>query len=230
VIVLDLNLGDDNGATLMQLLSIAHPHVPILIYTGRELDDAAVADLCEEGAYDCLRKGTMEELLEAVGAAVEAGPGQPHVDSPESDEPHHGVPGSGIESVLIVEDDVEFGDMLRSFLESHPFCVTRVTDGAEALRHIESVDFDLIFCDIVLPHLSGEQLYQAVERTKPHLCQRFIFMTGHEADPKSDAFIRRVRGLMLWKPFHLADLLTAAQIIRRRTLLKRVVAATAMSS
>jgi hypothetical protein len=68
----------------------------------------------------------------------------------------------------------------------------------------------------VLPTLSGDQFYQAVERIKPHLCNRFIFMTGHEADPRSDGFIRRVRGFMLWKPFHLADVLTATQIIRRR--------------
>jgi hypothetical protein len=56
-----------------------------------------------------------------------------------------------------------------------------------------------------------------VEQRKPELCKRFIFMTGHHADPRSDIFIRRVRGLMLWKPFSLADLLTATQIVRRHT-------------
>jgi hypothetical protein len=109
-------------------------------------------------------------------------------------------------------------------------CQTPQNEDIVYVKDIRSAPDSSPAGKLELPHLSGEQLYQAVERTKPHLCQRFIFMTGHEADPKSDAFIRRVRGLMLWKPFHLADLLTAAQIIRRRTLLKRVAAATAMSS
>jgi DNA-binding NarL/FixJ family response regulator len=73
-------------------------------------------------------------------------------------------------------------------------------------------DFDIILCDMVMPSLPGEQFYLAVERTKPHLCKRFIFMTDHQADPKTEAFIRPVRGLMLWKPFRLADLLTAIAI------------------
>jgi DNA-binding response OmpR family regulator len=120
---------------------------------------------------------------------------------------------SGIESVLIVEDDVEFGDTLRDFLESHPYCVTRVSDGAEGLRQVTAVDFDIILCDMVMPSLSGEELYHAVHKIKPQLCNRFIFMTGHNADPKTDKFARRIGALMLWKPFHLADLLTAVQTI-----------------
>jgi DNA-binding response OmpR family regulator len=216
IIVLDLNLGDESGLTLMKLLAVAHPQVPILIYTGMELDDEAVLNLRHEGAYECLRKGTMEELLNAVGAAIEAIPAEKEGAPKETDEPSEGTNESGIESVLVVEDDVAFGDVIRTFLESHPFCVTRVTDGAEALRHILAVDFDLILCDMVLPTLPGDQLYRSVQGIKPHLCSRFVFMTGHQADPKSDEFIRKVRGLMLWKPFHLADLLAAAQIIRRK--------------
>jgi len=51
------------------------------------------------------------------------------------------------------------------------------------------------------------------------LCKRFIFMTGHKADPKWDSFIRGVRGLILWKPFQMHELLTAMRTIFRRSRL-----------
>jgi CheY-like chemotaxis protein len=113
--------------------------------------------------------------------------------------------------VLLLEDDVEFGEMLSVFLESHSFSVVRVTNGADGLRQIMANNFDIILCDMVMPNLPGDMFYLAVQRTKPHLCKRFIFMTGHQADPKWDGFIRKVCGIMLWKPFQLADLLTTIQ-------------------
>jgi DNA-binding response OmpR family regulator len=133
---------------------------------------------------------------------------------PEAEgEPHE----PSAESVLVLEDDIVFGDSLLLFLEAQGFAVTRVTDGAEGLRQLMATDFDYIICDMVMPNMPGEQFYHAVEQRKPELCKRFIFMTGHQADPRSDIFIRRVRGLMLWKPFPMGDLLTATQIVRRRS-------------
>jgi DNA-binding NarL/FixJ family response regulator len=87
--------------------------------------------------------------------------------------------------------------------------VIRVPSGVEGLKHIMAVDFHVILCDLVMPNLPGDMFYLAVERIKPQLCKRFIFMTGHGADPKWDAFIRKVRGLVLFKPFPLHDLLAA---------------------
>jgi DNA-binding NtrC family response regulator len=87
-----------------------------------------------------------------------------------------------------------------------------------------STDFDVILTDMVLQGHSGEDFYNEVERVTPELCRRFIFMTGHEAEPRTDNFIRRSRALMLWKPFSLADLLTATQTVRQKERLARLVA------
>jgi hypothetical protein len=56
-----------------------------------------------------------------------------------------------------------------------------------------------------------------VERSRPHLCRRFIFMTGHAGDTRIDTFIRNVRGLMLWKPFELHQVLEAIHGVIRKT-------------
>ena len=212
LIILDLNLGGESGLAVMKLLKEKHPGVPILLYTGMEHDDAAVQAMLREGAQQYLRKTTMGEMLKAVQTAMgrlpelkPAGAKQVLKRTAQAYEPDP-------ESVLLLEDDAAFGESLQLFLESHSFVVTRVPNGAEGLRQIMASDFDIILCDMVMPSLPGEQFYLAVERTKPHLCKRFIFMTDHQADPKTEAFIRPVRGLMLWKPFRLADLLTAIAI------------------
>ena len=107
-------------------------------------------------------------------------------------------------------------DLLKDHLGSQGYLVTYVTSGVEGLKLVMMGEFDIILCDMMMPNLSGDMFYLAVERTKPHLCKRFIFMTGHKGDPKIDAFIRKVRGLMLWKPFELHDLQAAITAILKK--------------
>jgi DNA-binding NtrC family response regulator len=66
LIILDLNLGGEDGLVLMRFLKRNHPDVPILIYTGLEHDVAAVNRMRMQGAVQYLRKGPMEELTRAV--------------------------------------------------------------------------------------------------------------------------------------------------------------------
>ncbi len=56
----------------------------------------------------------------------------------------------------------------------------------------------------------------AVERVKPHLCKRFLFMSGHRGDRKVDEFIRKVHGLILWKPFQSHILMESIQVIEQK--------------
>jgi CheY-like chemotaxis protein len=216
LIILDLNLGGESGLMVMKLLKEKHPEVPVLLYTGMEHDEATIQDMLREGAQQYLRKTTMGDMLRAVQNAT----GGLHQPKPAAEKKVLERTAQAFEpdpeSILLLEDDAAFGESLQLFLECHSFLVTRVPNGAEGLRQIATTDFDIILCDMVMPGLPGDQLYLAVERIKPHLCKRFIFMTDHQADPKTDAFIRRMRGLMLWKPFPLADLLTAIAIAAKK--------------
>ena len=117
----------------------------------------------------------------------------------------------GVKSLLILEDDLTFGEMLRVFLESNSFKVTLVTDGVEGLRRVMSTDFDIILCDLVMPNVPGDMFYMAVERIKKYLCKRFVFMTGHKTDAKWTGFLSKVDGPVLGKPFTLPDLLSTIQ-------------------
>jgi len=66
LIILDLDLGGENGLMLMKHLKRHHQGVPILICTGMDPAEPAVQRMREIGADHFLRKGTMSELINAV--------------------------------------------------------------------------------------------------------------------------------------------------------------------
>jgi len=102
---------------------------------------------------------------------------------------------------------------VREFLESHFYDVVAVNNGVEGVRAVLNQDFDVIVCDMMMPKLPGDMFYAAVERMRPHLCRRFIFITGHRGNPKINDFIKQVRGTMLPKPFRMDALIDAVGIV-----------------
>ena len=49
--------------------------------------------------------------------------------------------------ILLVEDDQNFGDVLRSYLEMHDYTVTLATDGVQGIEAFKKSAYDLcIFC------------------------------------------------------------------------------------
>ncbi len=118
--------------------------------------------------------------------------------------------------ILVLDDDKDFIFLLKEFLIDQHFDVIAVENGVEGVKQVMASDFDIILCDMAMPKLPGDMFFLAVERTKPHLCKRFIFMTGHSGDPKITEFIRRVKGLALWKPFEFYMLTEAIQTVLKK--------------
>ena len=59
------------------------------------------------------------------------------------------------QQILLVEDDVNFGSVLRSFLEMNDLDVTLVDDGLNAVSTFKAGQFDLCILDVMLPHVDG---------------------------------------------------------------------------
>jgi two-component system cell cycle sensor histidine kinase/response regulator CckA len=115
--------------------------------------------------------------------------------------------------VLLLEDDEQFQEIMREFLESNFFDVVAVRNGVEGVQDILKNDFDAIICDMMMPTLPGDMFYLAVERMRPHLCRRFVFITGYRGNPKITEFIKKVNGTILIKPFHVDDLLETVAFV-----------------
>jgi DNA-binding response OmpR family regulator len=123
-----------------------------------------------------------------------------------------------IKSILLLDDDVDLADTLKKLLETHNFVVTTVGNGVEGVREIMRFDFDLIMCDMMMPHMPGDMFYFAVERTKPHLCPRFIFITGYPDKPEVVHFLSGLPdGVVLHKPMSDEELIRTISFVLKRS-------------
>lgn len=119
--------------------------------------------------------------------------------------------------VLILEDDATFKEIMTDFLTENGYEVRAVQNGVEGVHEVLAGDFEVILCDMLMPTLPGDMFFRAVERMRPHLCHRFIFMTGYRGNSKVNEFIDMVHGTVLTKPFHVDDLLELFAFVQLRT-------------
>jgi CheY-like chemotaxis protein len=133
--------------------------------------------------------------------------------SPATRDTHDAVE---IRSILLLDDDAELVETLKLLLESHHYYVTTVKNGVDGLREVMAFDFDVIICDLMMPTMPGDMFYLAVQRTKPHLCERFVFITGHAKYPKFESFLAESKGRMLCKPVKSEDLFAAIRSVLER--------------
>lgn len=57
--------------------------------------------------------------------------------------------------IFLVEDDLSFGSVLKSYLEINDFSVDWIDDGKYAVDHFRKGMFDICILDVMLPHVDG---------------------------------------------------------------------------
>lgn len=78
--------------------------------------------------------------------------------------------------IFLVEDDQNFGSVLKAYLEINDYVVDWVNDGKFALKHFSEHDYDICVLDIMLPNLDGIIIAQHIKKLKPEM--PFIFLTA----------------------------------------------------
>jgi CheY-like chemotaxis protein len=124
--------------------------------------------------------------------------------------------------VLLLEDDAAFQEVIRDFLAENGYTVVPVRNGGEGVAQVLSGDFALVLCDLNMPGLPGDMFYRAVERIRPDLCGRFVFMTGYRGDAKVNEYIKSIGCWVLRKPFPLEDLLALFAFTSERPTMETI--------
>ena len=109
--------------------------------------------------------------------------------------------------VLVIDDEPAVLATIKRILEREHDVVV-VADPREALRVLEAdgASYDVVLCDISMPHLTGEELFEKVAATQPAVAGRFVFVSGC-AVRASPSFLQRIDGARLDKPFAAQKLL-----------------------
>jgi len=118
-----------------------------------------------------------------------------------------------MESILVVDDDVEMCGMLAEYLQSEGLQVETVHNGEHGLKRALSGEHSLILLDIMLPKINGIELLRRL-RTESNARVLLLTARGEEVD--------RIIGLEVGaddyvpKPFSARELLARIRAILRR--------------
>ena len=113
--------------------------------------------------------------------------------------------------ILVVDDEPLIGEGIRRALRGHHVEIAR--GGREAIDRCEASEFDLVLCDVMMPEVSGMEVYGKLQTTRPGLEPKFVFMTGGAFTPKARVFLESVEAEHLEKPFSVREL---RRLVNRR--------------
>lgn len=103
--------------------------------------------------------------------------------------------------VLVIDDEPMMAKVIHRTLSHEHEVVTTLT-AQEALDLIRAGQrYHVILCDLMMPHITGMDLYAELLRSAPDQARRVIFLTGGAFTSRMRAFLDEVQNLCLEKPF-----------------------------
>jgi two-component system, cell cycle sensor histidine kinase and response regulator CckA len=120
--------------------------------------------------YSELGKGTTFKILF---------PAVPDGARSESTAHLDGSRATGVERILLVEDEQAVRKFVRTMLEKQGYTVVEAVDTDEALRLAadKSIAIDLLLTDVIMPRLNGPELAAQMTELRPDL--RVLYMSGY---------------------------------------------------
>jgi PAS domain S-box-containing protein len=176
---------------------------------GLSICKAAVAALGGEIGFEAAPgRGTIFRVTLPAAVAAEADPqAQPMV-----------VAAAGVAArrgrVAVVDDEAGVCRAIERLLDDEHDIDAFGNARELAERIAEGAHYDAILCDLMMPDMTGMELFGVLQRASPALAEGMIFMTGGTFTQEAQAFLNAVPNPRLEKPFETAALraLVRAQV------------------
>jgi signal transduction histidine kinase len=111
--------------------------------------------------------------------------------------------------ILLIDDDPGVLNVTKRMLEKH-YEVEAIGDARSALAELaHGPRIDVILCDIMMPEMSGMELYGEIKKRSAAVADRMLFTTGGAFTPEASAFLESCGRPHVIKPFD-AKVLVAA--------------------
>jgi two-component system OmpR family response regulator len=115
-------------------------------------------------------------------------------------------------AILVIEDEASVAGFLRSALERHGYEVVVSPSASDGLQLLARGDFRGVISDVRTPGaISGAEVQEWLQRHRPGLAARFVFITGDTARSETASLIAQTKTPCIEKPFRLQQLLATVE-------------------
>jgi two-component system alkaline phosphatase synthesis response regulator PhoP len=126
------------------------------------------------------------------------------------------MPGRTPKKILVVEDEVDIGQLVKLYLEKEGFRAIVANSGVEALKFIKSERPDLLILDLMLPEIDGIEVCKRVRNSRDTALLPIIMLTAKAEE--SDTIVGLELGAddYVTKPFSPKALVARVKALFRR--------------
>jgi excisionase family DNA binding protein len=121
-------------------------------------------------------------------------------------EEEHGQP-----TVLVVDDDTGVQGMFKLFLKKTGFSRMIVGTGKEAVAALKKQKFDLFFLDLMLPDITGDEIYKQAKEIVPDL--PIVIITGYPDSSMLDNILKFGPVTVLKKPLKVEQIAQTLKVL-----------------
>jgi len=121
--------------------------------------------------------------------------------------------------ILVADDEADMLSMMRDVLEEEGHSVTAVPCGDDAIARIRESEYDLLLCDVMMPHGSGVDVLEWIKRQEKDL--PVIMITGNATVESAIAAMKLGAWEYIQKPFDTTELLVLVRNALENSRLRR---------
>jgi CheY-like chemotaxis protein len=108
-------------------------------------------------------------------------------------------------SILVIDDEKVIRDSVSKTLKDAGYEATTAGTLLEAVEKIQNNKYDLIICDVMIPHIGGLELVDKIKSDQRYSSTPIIIMTGMDRDILSATVVSA--DAVITKPFESKELL-----------------------
>ncbi|MFC1576922.1 response regulator [Candidatus Omnitrophota bacterium] len=188
LVILDLDFGQDCGASVLKEIRQQRAKIPVVIYSGSvtvEIEKAVRA----AGANEVLSKSVgIPQLVEQIEKIVKAKDRIFRVSSDKKERP-----------ILIVDDEADIRNILGEFFRAKGYKILEAENGEEAIRIAGSEELAVVLLDIDMPVMDGIATLKELLKMHPNL--GVVMVTGNQEDEKVKKAVELGAYSYILKPF-----------------------------
>ena len=110
-------------------------------------------------------------------------------------------------TILVADDDPDYGSMLRDALEEAGFEVRLLSQGMQVPAEVHKGEFDLVVLDLAMPELNGLEVARGLAKSGNKV--PLAVLTGHdEPEIRSEAAAAGI-GVFLTKESNISDIISS---------------------